>query len=80
MGLLATDRLVLRPWLDEDRAPFAELNADPEVMRYFPRPGVRDRIPSDALVDRMTTDLDTLGYCLWAVERGSARLGARIRH
>ena len=27
-----TPRLVLRPWREDDRAPFAALNADPEVM------------------------------------------------
>src|SRR6478735_9276546 len=31
-----TERLVLRQWRDEDWAPFAALNADPEVMRHFP--------------------------------------------
>ncbi len=33
---LRTDRLVLRRWRDDDRAPFATMNADPVVMRYFP--------------------------------------------
>ena len=25
---LETERLVMRPWQDEDRAPFAEMNAE----------------------------------------------------
>lgn len=29
---LYTHRLILRPWLVQDRARFAELNADPLVM------------------------------------------------
>jgi len=32
---LETSRLILRPWRDSDRAPFAAMNADPEVMTYF---------------------------------------------
>lgn len=35
---LRTDRLVLRRWRAADRGLFAELNADVEVMRYFPSP------------------------------------------
>lgn len=33
---LETPRLILRTWRDADRAPFAALNADPDVMTYFP--------------------------------------------
>jgi RimJ/RimL family protein N-acetyltransferase len=32
---LETPRLILRPWRDSDRAPFAAMNADPAVMTYF---------------------------------------------
>ena len=31
-----TQRLILRPWCADDAAPFAEMSADPEVMRFFP--------------------------------------------
>ena len=31
---LRTSRVVLRQWRDDDRGPFAELNADPEVMEH----------------------------------------------
>lgn len=33
---LETRRLILRPWQEEDLQPFAQLNADPHVMEYFP--------------------------------------------
>lgn len=36
--MLETSRLVLRQWEAKDRAPFAALNADPDVMRFFPTP------------------------------------------
>ena len=63
---LRTERLVLRPWRETDRAPFAALNADPEVMRYFPAPLTRGQ--SDAMVDAITENFSTRGWGLWAVE------------
>ena len=63
---LRTERLVLRRWRDEDRAPFAAMNADPEVMRFFP--STQDRAASDALVDRIEAAFDEEGFGLWAVE------------
>jgi len=66
MTTLRTTRLLLRPWHAADRAPFAELNADPAVMEHFPAP--LDRAASDALADRIAADLDRNGWGLWAVE------------
>lgn len=65
---LATPRLVLREWRDEDRAPFAELNADPRVAEFLSKP--LDRAESDALVDRIVERWASDGHGLWAVERG----------
>lgn len=63
---LHTERLVLRDWRDEDRAPFAALNDDPAVMEHFPSHLTREA--SDAMVDRITTFLGEHGWGLWAVE------------
>ena len=71
---IRTERLVMRRWLDSDRAPFAALNADLETMRFFPR--TLDRAASDALIDRIETLFDQQGYGLWALE--SARTGEFI--
>jgi RimJ/RimL family protein N-acetyltransferase len=65
--VLTTDRLLLRRWRDSDRQPFAALNADPEVMRYFP--STRTRAESDAMVDRLDAAIESDGFGLWAVER-----------
>ena len=65
-NVIRTARLVLRPWRDSDLAPFAALNADPEVMRFLP--GVLDRAASDALVERIRAHFDRHGFGLWAVE------------
>lgn len=63
---LRTARLLLREWRDEDLAPFAKLNADPQVMRYFP--AVLDRSASDAMAVRIRARLAVDGWGLWAVE------------
>ena len=61
-----TERLVLRQWRDEDWAPFAALNADPEVMRHFP--STLDEQESNAFAYRNAALLEVHGYGLWAVE------------
>jgi len=63
---LRTARLVLRPWRESDRAPFAALNADPRVMEHFP--SVNTRAESDAGFDRIVAKMSAQGFGLWAVE------------
>ncbi len=73
LGPLATGRLLLRRWRPADAAPFAAMNADPLVMRYYPAP--LDRAASDALIERIEATFDERGYGLWALERrGDAEL------
>lgn len=61
-----TDRLLLRRWRPEDREPFAALNADPQVMEYFPNPLSREE--SDATADRIEAHFQKHGYGFCAVE------------
>ncbi|MGH7881712.1 MAG: GNAT family N-acetyltransferase [Candidatus Dormibacteraceae bacterium] len=63
---IRTERLLLRRWRQADRGPFAEINADPEVMLYFPAPLSRDE--SDALVDRIEAGFSRNSFGLWALE------------
>jgi RimJ/RimL family protein N-acetyltransferase len=63
---LYTDRLILRPWREDDYAPFADLNADPQVMRFFPR--LLDRESSDAMATRLRAQIEERGWGLWAAE------------
>ena len=65
--MIETERLILRQWREEDRAPFAALCADPEVMRHFPAP--LDRAEADALIDRQIAAIHREGFGLWTVER-----------
>ena len=66
MPELSTERLLMRRWRASDRAPFAALNADPEVMRYFPAPLTRRE--SVALAERIDDELGRRGWGLWALE------------
>ncbi len=63
---LETVRLIMRRWQDSDREPFAELNADPETMRFFPN--TLERAGSDALIETIESRFESQGYGLWALE------------
>lgn len=65
--VLQTERLVLRGWRAADRAPFAAINADPDVARYLG--GALTREQSDALVDRIVAKFAADGFGLWCVSR-----------
>ena len=63
---MRTERLILRDWREADLEPFADLNADPEVMRHFRAP--LSRSESDGFADRIKTRLAQDGWGLWAAE------------
>lgn len=65
--LFETERINLRRWKDEDRAPFARMNGDPMIMEYLPRPLTED--DSNKLVDRFISHYDKHGYGLYVLER-----------
>jgi 3-dehydroquinate dehydratase/shikimate dehydrogenase len=63
--VIKTERLILRPWQQEDLEPFAKLNSDPRVMEYFP--SILNRQESDNLAKRISDKLEEQGWGLWAV-------------
>jgi RimJ/RimL family protein N-acetyltransferase len=62
----AAVRVLLRQWRDEDRAPNAAINADPEVTRYLGGP--RSREASERMVAWASGLIAERGWGLWAVE------------
>ncbi|UGS36225.1 GNAT family N-acetyltransferase [Capillimicrobium parvum] len=66
MDELRTPRLLLRRWRDEDREPFARMNADPEVMEHFVAP--LTRAESDALAGAIEAGFARDGFGLWVVD------------
>ncbi|NKQ23522.1 GNAT family N-acetyltransferase [Streptomyces galbus] len=66
MTELRTDRLVLRRWRDSDLAPWAAMNADPEVREHLGDLLTREQ--SDASVARFRAEFEQRGHGWWAVE------------
>lgn len=65
MFILETQRLIVRPWADEDEEPFCALCADPLVMRYVGdgagwSPEKARQFIADAVADQRQH-----GYCRW---------------
>ena len=54
------------PWRDDDLPAFAALNADPQVMRYFPATMTAEESRTQA--ERIRAFMQQHGWGLWAVE------------
>ena len=65
MIILETERLRIRNWLETDRPLFAEINADPKVMEFFPRRRLREE--SDALMDEARRRIGETGLGFFAL-------------
>ena len=63
---LRTARLLLRQWRDDDVAAFAELSADPAVMRYLVP--FADRAAMDVWFAAARTHWEDHGFGPWVVE------------
>lgn len=64
---LSSERLILRPWRNDDLDALAQLCADPEVMAHFPE--VLDRVGSAHLLDKLMAHQAEHGFTFWALER-----------
>lgn len=63
--VIKTDRLILRQWKEEDLELFAQLNADPRVMEYFP--ALLTRKESDERALCWQEKIEKSGWGFWAV-------------
>ncbi len=63
--IIQTDRLILRQWNDEDFESFAELNADPRVMEFFPATWTLEE--SKASMQTARKHIEMYGWGKWAV-------------
>jgi RimJ/RimL family protein N-acetyltransferase len=63
---IGTERLIMRGWRESDLAPWAAMNADPQVRRYLGPPLTFEQ--ASAWVLAFQDDLDRHGYGFWAVE------------
>ncbi len=63
---LQTERLLLRQWHKGDFPAFADLNADPVVMQYYPE--ILSANESDILANKFMHLIEKRGWGFWAVE------------
>ncbi|MGO1500785.1 MAG: GNAT family N-acetyltransferase [Marinobacter sp.] len=61
-----TERLRLRQWQESDFASFAALNADPQVMEFFPEP--LSCQASNEMAEKLRSLIKQRGWGFWAVE------------
>ncbi|NTS76795.1 GNAT family N-acetyltransferase [Catenovulum sp. SM1970] len=67
--MIETERLILRQWVDSDLAPFTEMCADKDVMRYFPH--TLDEEQCQKMFARIHALIAKRGWGFWAVETKS---------
>jgi len=65
--LIETDRIILRRWQDSDKAPFAQMNADPRVMEFLGSPLTPKK--SNAAVEAQNALMDKGEPAFWAAAR-----------
>ena len=66
MAEIRTERLIMRGWRESDLAPWAAMNADPEVRRYLGPLLTFEQ--ASAWVLNLQDDLDRYGFGFWALE------------
>lgn len=65
INMIETERLYLRQWQASDFSIFAEMNADLEVMKYFPKP-LSPKL-SNAIANKCQQLIKDNGWGFWAV-------------
>ena len=69
--IIHTERLELRKWIDSDFMPFAEMNQDAEVMKYFPRTLTDDETAT--LITKINNHFEKYGFGLFVVEKTATK-------
>ena len=67
MVYIETPRLILRDWEEKDILPFAEMNSDPRVMKYFLK-ALTDK-ETQEFYNRIQNEFSQCGYGLYAIEK-----------
>ena len=63
---LNTKRLRLRQWQQTDLKPFAAINADPQVMEFYPK--LMSEEESNQTAERFQDLIEQNGWGFWAIE------------
>lgn len=65
--MIETERLILRNWRAEDRAPYLDICRSETVMACLGGPSTEAEV--DAALTRVRASQDRNGFCFWAIER-----------
>jgi RimJ/RimL family protein N-acetyltransferase len=65
--VIETERVILRPWRDEDRDAFLAMGQSSNVMKYLG--GVQSCEQVDEAIARVQACQEAHGHCFWAMER-----------
>lgn len=65
--MIETERLTLRNWREQDRAPYLDFCRSPAVMACLGGPSTEAEV--DAAIGRVRASQERNGFCFWAVER-----------
>ncbi|MGN9795901.1 GNAT family N-acetyltransferase [Streptomyces sp. OZ13] len=68
MTEIRTPRLILRRWDDDDLVPMADINADPQVMRWVDDSSPHDLERTAEAIEQWEEEWDEEGFGLFAVE------------
>ncbi|MFI9235319.1 GNAT family N-acetyltransferase [Streptomyces sp. NPDC053079] len=68
MTEIHTPRLLLRRWHDDDLVPLADINADPQVMRWIGDGSTLDLEQTAEAIERWEEEWDEEGFGIFAVE------------
>ncbi len=63
-----TPRLRLRPFREDDAVALHRILTQPDMLKFFPRPGGPPLERVEKLVRNQIEQWDTMGYAWWAVE------------
>lgn len=66
MRPIITSRLILRPWLEQDKQAFFQINADHKVLEFLPGPLSMEQV--NDFMDYQNQQQKTRHYMLWAAE------------
>jgi RimJ/RimL family protein N-acetyltransferase len=69
--MIETERLILRPWRDEDVEEFARVTNTPAVMEFLG--GVKEPEAFRGSFQRVSESQEKNGFCFWIVERRNDR-------
>ena len=65
--IIETERTIIRQWREADRAAWRAMNADAQVMRFFPK--TLSDAESDEAMERYARGIAENGFSFYAVER-----------